>query len=341
MTFPIPYPTEPKLLPPAAFVEVEPAVSPSDSQTRSSYFRLLPPANPLEPIRRLVVEAVESPLTREAYGRALDEFFAWREANRNPAFTRSTVNAWRRSLEEKEYAPASINQKLAAVRKLAREAALNGLVEAEAAAAIGQAPGAKQSGTRSGNWLSRRQAQSLIQAPAPGTLKGKRDRAALALLVGCGLRRSEAVAVTFEDIQQRDGRWVIVDLRGKHGRIRTVPVPAWVKQAVDAWQAAAGLTEGRVLRSMNRHGQITGERMSPQAVLDLTAGYGAEVEVKLRPHDLRRTCAKLCRASGGELEQIQLLLGHASIQTTERYLGTEQDLANAPNDRLGLKWREE
>ena len=58
-------------------------------------------------------------------------------------------------------------------------------------------------------------------------------------------------------------------------------------------------------------------------------------------HDLRRTCAKLCRKAGGELEQIQMLLGHASIQTTERYLGSEQDLEHAPNDRLGLKWRKE
>jgi integrase len=57
----------------------------------------------------------------------------------------------------------------------------------------------------------------------------------------------------------------------------------------------------------------------------------------LAPHDLRRTCAKLCRASGGDLEQIQLLLGHASIQTTERYLGTKQNLANAVNDHLGIE----
>jgi integrase len=148
----------------------------------------------------------------------------------------------------------------------------------------------------------------------------------LALLVGCGLRRSEAVKLTFEDIQQRDDRWVIVDLRGKHGRIGTVPVPSLVKQALDVWQTAAGFTGGRILRAMNRHGQITGSRMSGQAVLDLVAGYGAKIEVKLKPYDARRTCAKLCRAAGGELEQIQLLLGHASVQTTEQYLGTKQNL---------------
>lgn len=57
---------------------------------------------------------------------------------------------------------------------------------------------------------------------------------------------------------------------------------------------------------------------------------------KLAPHDLRRTCTKLCKKAGGDLEQIQLLLGHASIQTTERYLGTEQALAHAANDAIGL-----
>jgi len=57
---------------------------------------------------------------------------------------------------------------------------------------------------------------------------------------------------------------------------------------------------------------------------------------RIAPHDLRRTCAKLCRAAGGELEQIQLLLGHASVQTTERYLGTRHDLVNAPNDAIKL-----
>jgi integrase len=57
----------------------------------------------------------------------------------------------------------------------------------------------------------------------------------------------------------------------------------------------------------------------------------------IAPHDLRRTTAKLCRAAGGELEQIQLLLRHSSIQTTERYLGTRQDLPHAPNDGIKLK----
>ena len=85
---------------------------------------------------------------------------------------------------------------------------------------------------------------------------------------------------------------------------------------------------------------MTGDSLSAQAVFGAAVFYGDQLGLRLRPDDLRRTCAKLCRSGGGELEQIQLLLGHASIQTTERYLGTRQNLVDAPNDRLGLEWKE-
>jgi integrase len=300
-----------------------------------------PAAVPLEAIKRLVLDAVSSPSTRTMYAKALDDFFAWRAEEGNPPFNRAAVQAHRAVLESKGYAPSTINQRLAAVKKLAREAACNGWLDAETAAGIEQVAGAKQQGVRAGNWLTRLEAEALINCPDASTLKGKRDRATLALLVGCGLRRGEAVAVTLEDIQQRDGRWVIVDLRGKHGRLRTIPLPAWVKLAIDLWLESAAITEGRVLRSVNRHGQITGLSLSPQAVLATVRLYGHKLGLKIQPHDLRRTCAKLCRSAGGELEQIQLLLGHASVTTTERYLGSRQDLVNAPNDRVALRWRED
>ena len=70
-----------------------------------------------------------------------------------------------------------------------------------------------------------------------------------------------------------------------------------------------------------------------QQIVDDAAAVGV---AGIAPHDMRRTCAKLCRAAGGELEQIQLLLGHSSVQTTERYLGTKQDLVHAPNDGIKL-----
>lgn len=293
-----------------------------------------------EAIMNLVLDSVPSPETKRKYGHALADFLAWKDAIGAP-FNRATVHSWRSHLIERGHAPSTINVRLSAVRKLAAEAAHNGFLDPAVAAAVERVQSVRQTGSQVGNWLTLAQAQKLIHAPSPASLNGKRDRCALALLVGCALRRGEAASLTFEHIQQREGRWAIVDLRGKRGRIRTVPVPSWVKAAIDRWAEAAGISSGRVLRAMHRNGKITHDSISGTAVLDLATRYGQEIGVALKAHDLRRTCAKLCRKAGGELEQIQFLLGHASIATTERYLGTTQDLEHAPNDRLGLKWRDE
>ena len=168
-----------------------------------------------------------------------------------------------------------------------------------------------------------------------------RDRAMLAILLGCGLRRSEVAALTLKHIQQRDNRWCIVDLVGKHGRVRTILMPTWVKVAIDTWTEPAGITDGHVLRPVKRGDQVDGERMTEKVVWQLLQPYAVAAVAAgvpgIAPHDLRRSCAKMCRAAGGELEQIQLLLGHASVQTTERYLGTKQDLVHAPNDGIKLR----
>jgi integrase len=115
-------------------------------------------------------------------------------------------------------------------------------------------------------------------------------------------------------------------------------MPNWVKVAIDAWTAVAEVENGRVFRPVNRADQIGGAVLSEKVVWQLIKPYAEAAGVPgIAPHDLRRTCAKLCRAGGGELEQIQMLLGHASVQTTERYLGTKQDLVHAPNDAIKLR----
>jgi site-specific recombinase XerD len=289
-------------------------------------------------LKALVLDSVSSPITRRVYNLGLDEFFSWYSQEPQPGFTKATVSAWRVALEARGLGAVSINVRITAVRKLAVEAADNGLLAPELANGITRVKGVKSKGVRLGNWLTVRQAQTLLNTPDVSTTKGLRDRAILAVLLGCGLRRSEVAALTFAHIQQRDGRWCIVDLLGKHGRVRTVPMPTWVNVAIDAWTAAAGVTEGSVFRPVNRADEVQGAALSEKVVWQLlqpyaeTAGLGG-----IAPHDLRRSCAKMCRAAGGELEQIQLLLGHASVQTTERYLGTKQDLVHAPNDGIKLR----
>jgi integrase len=187
-------------------------------------------------------------------------------------------------------------------------------------------------------WLRMNPQPDCASAPGAPQCHFLRDRAILAVLLGCGLRRSEVAGLTFGHIQQRDGRWCIVDLVGKHGRVRTVPMPTWVKVAIGAWTSAAGIADGPVFRPVNRGDQAQGAALSEKVVWQLLQGYATAAGLPgIAPHDLRRTCAKLCRAAGGELEQIQLLLGHASVQTTERYLGTKQDLVHAPNDAIKLR----
>jgi integrase len=221
---------------------------------------------------------------------------------------------------------------------VAVEAADNGLLAPELASGIARIKGVRSHGVRVGNWLSLRQAQTLLNTPDVRTKKGLRDRAMFATLLGCGLRRSELAALTFKHVQMRDSRWCIVDLVGKHGRVRTIPMPTWTKNAIDVWTAEAGVTEGHLFRPINRGDQVLGDKLSEKVVWQMLKSYVVAAGLPdIAPHDLRRTTAKLCRAAGGELEQIQMLLGHSSVQTTERYLGTKQDLAHAPNDGIKLK----
>ena len=158
----------------------------------------------------------------------------------------------------------------------------------------------------------------------------------LGLLVGCALRRRELASLDIAEIQLREDRWVIVDLRGKGGRVRTVAVPLWVKHAINAWLAAAQIGEGPLLRQIRKGGKV-GQSLSDWAVWDIVQQAAREIGIEnFGAHDLRRTCAKLCSKAGGDLEQIESLLGHSSIQTTERYLGSEQDIAVAVNAAIGL-----
>ena len=295
------------------------------------------------PLVDLVLDGLPSPHSRRAYGRALEEFFSWYPSNASgEGFTRAVVQRYRSYLIERSLSAASINLHLAALRKLAAEAAANSLIDPGTAAAIASVSGARRSGTRSGNWLTLEQTRRLLAEPDPETTKGLRDRVLLGFLVGCGLRRGELAGLELGDVSQREGRWAIVDLVGKHGRVRTVPMPSWVFAALDEWAAAAGISSGPVLRPVSKGGLVGDGPISSQAVFESVirharlAGLG-----KVTPHDLRRTFAKLAHQGRAPLEQIQISLGHASIQTTERYLGLKQNLHDAPCDRLGIVGWEE
>jgi integrase len=248
------------------------------------------------------------------------------------------VLRYRIYLEQKQYAPTTINLRLAAVWRVAYEAADSGLLSPELAAGIRRVKGVRRIGIRVGNWLTVEQGKRLLAAAESDSLRGKKNYAILAVLIGCGLRRGELLALRVDAIQLREEHWIIADLLGKAGHIRTIPIPAWVKAAVDAWKEASGITEGTLIRSINKAGKVWGIGMTPKVLWEVVREGASRAGIeKLAPHDLRRTCARLCHLAGGELDQIQFLLGHVSIQTTERYLGCNQKLRDAVNDRMGIE----
>ena len=291
----------------------------------------------IQPVIDLVTNAVTSQHTKRAYTRALTDFMLWYQTNGQSGLTKATVQAHVSALRAQGKSASSINQRLTAIRKLALEAADNGMIDHSVAQAIGRAEGVRSEGKRLGNWLTVEQSQTLINLPDTSTLKGLRDRAILAALLGCGLRREECAGLTVGHIQQREGRWVIVDLLGKRSKKRSVPMPSWTKAAIDAWLNGAGVTSGPVFLATRRGGHVQGVGMTAQAIFDVVKVYAGQINVDVRPHDLRRTFAKLAHKGKAPLEQIQMSLGHASIQTTERYLGVSQDLQSAPCDVLGLR----
>lgn len=289
-------------------------------------------------IIQMVLDALPSENSRRAYQRHLQDFFNWHASENRPELNKALINKYVKSLREQKLSSATINQKLSAIRKLASEAEDNNLIDSRIANGIRAVKGVPFRGRRTGNWLTKEEAQMWLGAPDVKTLKGVRDRAVLSVLIGCGLRRAEAAILSVSHIQQREGRWAIVDIVGKRDKMRTVPMPSWAKAAIDAWIFAARIEEGFIFRRVNKGGNLMGDGITDQAIYDIVVGYAKKLEKQgIAPHDLRRSFAKLAHKGGSPIDQIQLSLGHDSIQTTEKYLGVEQDLTDAPCDHLGLR----
>jgi integrase len=306
-------------------------------KAKANYRRTVLRLPDLDHSKAAVLNSLTSPGSRRVYQYAIEQFVAWYCSEPRLAFNRIVVVRYRMHLELRGLAANTINQQLAAVRRLAYEAADAGLLSPELAAGIARVKGVKQLGYRSGNWLSLEQSSEVLNHALGDGLRAKRDYALLAMLLGCGLRRSELADLEIDEVQTRQGHWAIVDLIGKGGPIRTVPIPPWVKQPLDLWISAAGITGGRIFRAVGKRGKVWGSGICQNVVWYVVRSCCQRAGLDhIAPHDLRRTCAKLCHSSGGELEQIQFLLGHASVQTTERYLGCKQNLGHPVNDRFAL-----
>src|ERR1700760_2176512 len=242
-------------------------------------------------LRKLVLDAVPSPHSKRNYAKALDDLFAFCASR---PLSRVLLMEYRTTMDH--LSPSTINVRLSAIRKLVGEARRNGMIEREEADNLTDIPNVRQKGTRLGNWLTREQAKDLLAVPDRSTLKGKRDYVIIALLVGCALRRRELATLKIEDIQLREGRWVIIDLRGKGGRIRTVAVPIWVKQGINAWMTAAKIEDGRLLRPVSKSGKILRDELGDWAIWSVVEQSSKQSGLNT---SAPMTCAELARSYAG------------------------------------------
>jgi integrase len=201
-----------------------------------------------------VLNTLASAHSRRSYKHAIEKFIAWFCSEPRLGFNRSVVLRYRSFLEGLSLSAATINLHLSAIRRLADEAAESGWLSPELAIGVRRVKGVKRLGRRIGNWLTGDQAQELLNAVSQTTLRGRRDAAILGLLLGCGLRRSEAVNLRVDQLQMRESHCVIVDMVGKGGRLRTVPVPGWCKALLDDWLRDSGVAGGKVFRRVSKSG---------------------------------------------------------------------------------------
>lgn len=268
--------------------------------------------------------------SRRMYALRIRQYIEW--GSSLLSFTRESVKAWIRSLELAGASPQVRNQSLAAVKRLAYEAGELGWIDSGEASRIQKIKSTKFTGSRTGKWLTADQARALLLAPDPNSAIGGRDLCVLALLMGCGLRRAEAVGLTLGQLKMQDTKYLLTNLTGKGGRVRSVCAPAWAAALIENWRAR--ISEGQLLRSFHLDGAINGS-LSTAAVFDIVKRYGPAIGIPdLAPHDLRRTHAKLARLGGCPLETIQHSLGHADVKTTMAYIRTGEE-ANA-GDWMGI-----
>ena len=238
-------------------------------------------------------------------------------------------------------AASTINGHLVALRVMLREAADAGLIDERTYRRLSRVRVQVVASNHTGNWLDQKQAQSLLDAPDRSTLLGIRDHAILATMLYTGLRRAELVSLTLDHLQEREGYWLIVDLVGKRGRVRSIKLSREVKKLIDKWLEASGRKlkpKSFLFVPLGRAHQPVERQMTPQSVFNSVKKYGKAIgQPDLAPHDLRRSHAKLAHRGGVDLAQLSKSLGHASLSTTERYLGVDLDLAQQPCDYIDLR----
>jgi site-specific recombinase XerD len=197
----------------------------------------------------------------------------------------------------------------------------------------------KPKGEKAHLWMSGAQVEQITSTPDRSTPAGRRDWIVLAVLLGAGLRRSEMASITFDSLKRqpmKNGQMrAVLSVRGKGAKDRVIPIQPLLEQRIREWQKEAGA--GFIARAVNKSGTINGS-LSDHAVNDIVKKYGAMIGLpELEAHDCRRTFAQLGYYAGVPVEQISMVLGHESIETTMDYLGLDINIDSTVSDFIPLK----
>lgn len=283
--------------------------------------------NSTQVLAERVVADLASPHSRRAYTRQLNNFLAQLDGPITPEGIRRYLDARKAAGMGKR----ETNQALYAIKKLAKKAQQAGKLDMSIWYEIDSMRGEKIASVKYGNRLSLEQVQTLLDTPDKATLMGKRDRALMGVMLGAGLRRTEASLLEFKHLTQIAGHWRIVDVPAKHGKYVNAKLASWAKQLIDSWAKSAGIRKGRIFLAMGKHGTLLKERrgIDARTIYQIVTKYAPE---GIAPHDLRRSFATLARYGGAPLEGIKTDLGHEDLSTTDKYIGDMPDSAPPSGD---------
>jgi len=297
------------------------------------------PSTQNENLRKLFKQAVDTyiagmaPNSQRAYESRLRAFLDWQHRQEDAHLVTHLKQYVGHLRDDRELAPRSVQAHINTIKGMLKTAAA---LEPSLAAGIPQLQLVKAPvvrGELQGKRLNQQQAKELLAAPGIDTLKGVRDSAILGLLLALGLRRSEVCNLTWGHLTEMEGHNVIANLKGKHGRIRTLKVPVWLWRAMMKWGRESGFDmtdpERCIFVPITKDGYVlrTRKGVTPHAIYKMLNYYTKLAGLPaVKPHDLRRTAALLSRRGGATIEQVQLMLGHASPQTTSNYIGETLNL---------------
>lgn len=268
----------------------------------------------------VVINQLKSEHSKESYSKNARLFSGWLTAE-SRIFDTDSVIAYIAMMQAGNAKPATINNRLATIRAIAKVAKRKKLMSADEAENIQEIKSIKTQANENAVWLEKPQISTIFDhlATKP-TNKNKRDACLFALAIATGLRRDELLNLDWSQV--RLGRKVfLTNVKTKGDKKRKVIVQKWAVKHLKAWGDVTGRDGALFVGFKSRKGErFTEKRINQVAFSKIVKRLGKIVGIKLAPHDLRRTHAAMMYDAGKTPRQIQQSLGHASVVTTERYL---------------------